>query len=83
MTLTQVCSRSLVTEGLRRLVQEFHVPAANAVAMATLNPARLLGITRKGALLAGYDADVALFNQDFTRCSFLAWEGAPLFESLP
>jgi len=43
--------------------------------MATLNPARLLGFTRKGALLPGYDADVALFSRDFRRCDFLSWEG--------
>jgi len=49
--------------------------------MATLNPARLLGFSRKGALLPGYDADVALFSQDFTRCAFLCWEGIPLFEA--
>jgi N-acetylglucosamine-6-phosphate deacetylase len=77
-----VGSRSLLPEALHRLVHEFHVPAANAVAMATLNPARLLGFTRKGALLAGYDADVALFTPDFAHCSFLSWEGAPLFDSL-
>ena len=75
-----VGSRLLIPDGLARLVREFRVPVANAVAMATLNPARLLGFSRKGALLAGYDADVALFNQDFTRCSFLSWEGNTLFE---
>ncbi|MGA2973695.1 MAG: amidohydrolase family protein [Spirochaetia bacterium] len=76
-----VGSRLLVPDGLARLIHEFHVPVANAVAMATLNPARLLGFPRKGALLAGYDADVALLSQDFTRCSFLSWEGTPIFES--
>jgi N-acetylglucosamine-6-phosphate deacetylase len=76
-----VGSRLLAREGLARLVREFRVPVANAVAMATLNPARLLGFSRKGALLPGYDADVALFSQDFTRCSFLCWEGTPLFEA--
>ena len=76
-----VGSRLLVPDGLARLVHEFRVPVASAVAMATLNPARLLGFTRKGALLAGYDADVALLSQDFTRCSFLTWEGALLIES--
>jgi N-acetylglucosamine-6-phosphate deacetylase len=75
-----VGSRLLIPDGLARLVHEFRVPVANAVAMATLNPARLLGFSRKGALLAGYDADVALFSQDFTRCSFLSWEGTTLFE---
>jgi N-acetylglucosamine-6-phosphate deacetylase len=75
-----VGSRLLIPGGLARLVREFRVPVANAVAMATLNPARLLGFSRKGALLAGYDADVALFSHDFGRCSFLSWEGTPLFE---
>jgi len=77
-----VGSRLLVPDGLSRLVHDFHVPVAKAAAMATLNPARLLGFPRKGALLAGYDADVALFSQDFSRCSFLSWEGATVFESL-
>ena len=76
-----VGSRLLVPDGLSRLVHEFHIPVANAVAMATLNPSRLLGFPRKGALLAGYDADVALFSPDFSRCSFLSWEGAALFEA--
>jgi len=76
-----VGSRMLVPEGVSRLVHEFHIPVANAVAMATLNPARLLGFPRKGALLAGYDADVALFSPDFNRCSFLSWEGTALFEN--
>ncbi len=75
-----VGSGQLVSRGLARLVHEFHVPVANAVAMATLNPARLLGFTHKGALLAGYDADVALFSHDFSSCSFLSWEGAMIFE---
>jgi len=74
-----VGSQLLIPDGLARLVHEFHVPVANAVAMATLNPARLLGFSRKGALLAGYDADVALLSQDFAHCSFLSWEGTQLF----
>jgi N-acetylglucosamine-6-phosphate deacetylase len=76
-----VGSRLLVPEGLARLVREFRVPVASAVAMATLNPARLLGFSRKGALLPGYDADIALFSLDFTRCTFLCWEGTTLFEA--
>ncbi|NWJ45731.1 MAG: N-acetylglucosamine-6-phosphate deacetylase [Chloroflexi bacterium] len=38
---------------------------AEAVGMASLNPARLLGIDkRKGRLEAGYDADIAVFKPD-------------------
>ncbi len=76
-----VGSRFLVPDTVARLISEFKLPVASAVAMATLNPARLLGFGRKGALLPGYDADVALFSRDFSRCSFLCWDGTTIFES--
>ncbi len=75
-----VGSRRLVNEGVGRLVESFGVPLPWAVAMASLNPARHLGFLQKGALLPGYDADVAIFTRDFSRCAFMAWQGAPLFE---
>jgi N-acetylglucosamine-6-phosphate deacetylase len=78
-----VGSRFLVPDTLARLVSRFRVPVASAVAMATLNPARLLGFERKGALLPGYDADVALFSRDFTRCFFLCWEGRTIVDVAP
>jgi N-acetylglucosamine-6-phosphate deacetylase len=35
--------------------------------MASLTPARVIGLTeRKGSLEAGKDADLAIFNPDFT-----------------
>jgi N-acetylglucosamine-6-phosphate deacetylase len=49
--------------------------------MASLNPARHLGFLEKGALLPGYDADVAIFSRDFGRCSFLAWEGRTIYQT--
>lgn len=70
-----VGSRFLVSDVVRRLVDHFEVPVPAAVAMATRNPAQLLGFARKGALLPGYDADVALFSPDFEQCHFLSWEG--------
>jgi N-acetylglucosamine-6-phosphate deacetylase len=76
---TLVGSRRLVRDGVARLAFDQKVPLAWAVAMASLNPARFLGYPRKGALLPGYDADVAVFSRDFSECSLLAWEGAILF----
>lgn len=35
-------------------------------AMGTLNPARLMGLTTKGRLAPGYDADIVLWNDDLT-----------------
>jgi N-acetylglucosamine-6-phosphate deacetylase len=75
-----VGSLLLVPDCIGRLIAELNVPVASAVAMATLNPARLLGFPQKGALMTGYDADVALFSRDFKRCSFLSWEGRVLHD---
>ena len=75
-----VGSRFLVRDEVARLVSHFHVPVAEAVAMATRNPARLLGFERKGALLAGFDADVALFTEDFSRCVAMMWDGVFLHD---
>jgi N-acetylglucosamine-6-phosphate deacetylase len=41
-------------------------PPHEAVAMATLNPARLLGLDgSKGRLAEGYAADIAVFGPDW------------------
>jgi len=77
-----VGSRRLVNEGVGRLVSQFSIPLPWAVAMASLNPARHLGRLEKGALLPGYDADVAVMTRDFDSCSFLAWEGRPIHRTL-
>ncbi len=77
-----VGSRFLVRDEVARLISHFGVPVADAVAMASRNPARLLGFDRKGALLPGFDADVALFSPDFSQCRLLVWEGAPLHTTL-
>ena len=42
-------------------------PLPEAVRCATLNPARLLGIDeRKGSIAVGKDADLVIFDEDFT-----------------
>ena len=70
-----VGSRFLVPDVVHRLINDFQVSVPMAVAMASRNPAQLLGYSRKGALVPGFDADVAVFSTDFSRCSFLSWEG--------
>ena len=43
------------------------IPVVEAVRMASLNPARVIGVdSRKGSLAPGKDADIAVFNQDFS-----------------
>ena len=76
-----VGSRFLVMDELARLIGHFGLPVAEAVAMATANPARLLGYAAKGALRPGLDADIALFEPDFSSCRMLAWQGGILHDT--
>lgn len=49
---------------VRTMVQQAGLGVAEAVKMMTKNPARLLGLPRKGALTPGCDADVVVFDDD-------------------
>ena len=56
---------SLLTMGtaLRKAVQWAGIPLLEAVRMATLNPAHLLGLSdRKGRLVPGADADLVILT---------------------
>jgi N-acetylglucosamine-6-phosphate deacetylase len=57
------------------------VTVEQAVAMGSANPAHLLGLgDRKGAIAAGYDADLAVLGADLRACSTLVggrWASDP------
>lgn len=58
---------SLLTlaDAVKRAVQWAHLPLKQTLRMATLNPARLLGLPdRKGRLAQGADADLVIMDQD-------------------
>jgi N-acetylglucosamine-6-phosphate deacetylase len=60
-------STTLLNEMVPIVHQEVGVPLTDAVRMASLNPARVIGMDdRKGSLEAGKDADIAIFNEGFT-----------------
>lgn len=40
------------------------VPIVDAVKMATKTPARMVGLTNKGVLATGFDADIVVFDKD-------------------
>jgi len=43
------------------------IPLAEVIRMMTLTPARVIGMAaQKGSLEPGKDADIAIFNDDFT-----------------
>lgn len=55
-----------MNRGVANLLAWLPIPAEQVWAMATLNPARLLGLERKGRLEVGADADLVLWNDDLT-----------------
>ncbi len=56
-----------INEGLKVLVEKALVPWDYAINSCTINPARLLGVDdRKGKLVAGYDADIVVLEDDYS-----------------
>src|ERR1700693_1121112 len=61
----RLVGKSLTLDRAVRNIIALGVPLGAAVRMATLNPARLLGLeTRKGVLASGADADIVLLDSD-------------------
>lgn len=60
-------STTLLNEMIPILTDVVGVPLVEAVRMVSLTPARVIGVDgEKGSLEAGKDADIAIFNDDFT-----------------
>ena len=54
-------------DGLRNLVERAGIPFDTAINSCTLNPAALLGLDdHLGKIMAGYDADIVVLNDDYT-----------------
>lgn len=49
---------------VRVMVAEAGIPLEEAVKMMTAVPARIMGLSSKGSLLPGYDADIVVFDDD-------------------
>jgi N-acetylglucosamine-6-phosphate deacetylase len=73
---------------VRNMIRLVEVSIVNAIKMATLTPARILGIEhKKGSLEKGKDADIVLMDKDLqVKKTFvggkLIWDGAALIPSL-
>ncbi|MFN8446719.1 MAG: N-acetylglucosamine-6-phosphate deacetylase [Caldilineaceae bacterium] len=60
-------STTLLNQMLPILIEQVGIPLPEAVRMASLTPARVIGVAnRKGSLEIGKDADIAIFNDDFS-----------------
>ncbi|MGL5436677.1 MAG: N-acetylglucosamine-6-phosphate deacetylase [Lachnospiraceae bacterium] len=67
-----------MNQGLRILIEEAQIPVDTAINSCTINPARCLNVDdRKGKLVAGYDADIAVLEDDYqvvqTYCRGKGW----------
>lgn len=54
-----------LNQAVQNMVEKVGVTIPDAIQMATDNPARLLGLKTKGRLENGYDADIAILDDDF------------------
>lgn len=59
-------SNLTMNRGMANLLSWLKLPPEQVWAMGTLNPARLLGLERKGRLEPGADADLVLWESDLT-----------------
>jgi N-acetylglucosamine-6-phosphate deacetylase len=62
---------------VRVAVKEAGIPLPDAVKMMTLTPARIMGLTGKGRLAAGMDADIVVFDGDI-RIQQVFAKGSPI-----
>jgi len=60
-------STTLLNQMIPILTEEVGIPLVEAIRMGSLTPARVIGVDKhKGSLEAGKDADIAIFEEDFT-----------------
>lgn len=53
-------------EGLKNMIEKVQIPVDYAINMVSLNPARMLRVDdHKGKLVAGYDADLVVLDNDY------------------
>ena len=62
---------------VRVAVKEAGISLPDAVRMMTLTPARIMGLTNKGRLAVGMDADIAVFDEDI-RVQAVFAKGEPI-----
>ncbi|MFL6569312.1 MAG: N-acetylglucosamine-6-phosphate deacetylase [Chthoniobacterales bacterium] len=58
-------SAARMIDCVRTIARDVGLPLNEVITMATANPARALGLTTKGKLEVGYDADFVVFSPDF------------------
>ncbi|RYD86628.1 MAG: N-acetylglucosamine-6-phosphate deacetylase, partial [Sphingobacteriales bacterium] len=59
-------SNLTMLKAVQNCVEYVGIGLAEAVNMASLYPAQLASLTKKGKIAAGFDADLLIFNDKFT-----------------
>lgn len=67
-----VGSCSALLAELKDAVFEEKIPLEKALSVITVNPATMYGLSGKGVLAPGYDADIVLLNTDFSINSIIS-----------
>jgi N-acetylglucosamine-6-phosphate deacetylase len=62
---------------VKNMIELAHLPVSEAIKMATLNPARVLGLRTKGEIKKGADADIAILDKNFNVHSVMI-RGRPI-----
>jgi len=62
-TLSGSCNK--LNKVLNNALKNAHIDLVTAFNAVTINPMRMLGINNKGLIAKGYDADIAIFDDDF------------------
>jgi N-acetylglucosamine-6-phosphate deacetylase len=57
-------------KGLENLVK-FGFNLGDAVRAASANPARIMGYTKKGSIIPGFDADITVFDKNWNILAVL------------
>jgi len=79
---TLVGSNILLNAGVERFMRFTGAPVHEAVRMASLNPANLLGIGRRtGSLQPGKSADLVVFSRKFDKVRAVFWKGKRVLKS--
>ena len=69
-TLSGSCNRLNLV--LRNAIKNAHIDLVTAFNAVTINPMRMLGIKNKGLIEKGYDADIAVFDNNFnTKATYI------------
>ena len=66
LTGTGIGQPDLMLAELTRMVSNQGIPLEQALRLVTANPARILLLPRKGRIEIGCDADLVLFDKDFS-----------------